>query len=115
VQRAGLAFPTIWTPFPSWFLRLCKETAPAPGEAGAVVQCAGREEKTDTTSICAMGGRFPIIFWFSTNLSWYSPPQRLPSRSLRQRLAEQVAWPVRHQCRARRADGSKRALVGRID
>jgi hypothetical protein len=36
--------------------KLCKETAPATGEAGAVVQCAGREEEeADTPMILVIG------------------------------------------------------------
>jgi hypothetical protein len=45
-HRAGLASPTIWTPFPSWFLRLCwmpsgdtcaARIGPSAGAAGAEV------------------------------------------------------------------------------
>jgi hypothetical protein len=66
---AGLVSPLRSTPFPSWFLRLCKETAPATGEAGAVVQCAGREEEeADTRLILVVGRQFPIYYGLGTSI-----------------------------------------------
>jgi hypothetical protein len=61
-----------------------RRIGPSAGEAGAEVQYAGREEKTDTPSILVVGHQFPSYIMV------YEAPQLVCSRGMAGRTCEAV-------------------------